>query len=81
MLKSIYKQLNFGESKKNFSFLQKFLIFSIIVSSIVVIVETENDIYLKKAPYAVRTIQLDGSDFFSTLREKLFWGQDKRNTQ
>ena len=46
MFKSIYKQLNFGESKK-FSFLQKFLIFSIIVSSIVVIVETENDIYLK----------------------------------
>jgi len=47
VLKSIYKQLNFGESKKNFSFLQKFLIFSIIVSSIVVIVETENGIYLK----------------------------------
>ena len=47
MLKNIYKQLNFGETKKNFSFLQKFLIFSIITSSIIVIIETENAIYLK----------------------------------
>jgi NAD+ kinase len=40
-----------------------------------------NDIYLKKAPFDIRTIQLEGSNFFSTLREKLFWGQDKRNAQ
>ena len=51
------------------------------LDSRIVTLENGNDIYLKKAPYAVRTIQLDGSDFFSTLREKLFWGQDKRNTQ
>lgn len=43
--------------------------------------ENGNDIYLKKAPFAVQTIELHGSDFFTTLREKLFWGQDKRNTQ
>lgn len=51
------------------------------LDSRIVTLENGNDIYLKKAPYAVRTVQLDGSDFFSTLREKLFWGQDKRNTQ
>jgi NAD+ kinase len=51
------------------------------LDSRIVTLENGNDIYLKKAPYAVRTVQLDGSNFFSTLREKLFWGQDKRNTQ
>ena len=47
MLKNIYKQLNFGQSKKSFSILQKILILLIIASSIIVIVETENDIYLE----------------------------------
>tara|TARA_B100000965_G_C19387490_1_gene667405 strand:+ start:96 stop:833 length:738 start_codon:yes stop_codon:yes gene_type:complete len=47
VLKNIYNQLNFGQSKKSFSILQKILILLIIASSIIVIVETENDIYLK----------------------------------
>jgi NAD+ kinase len=51
------------------------------LDSRIVTLENGNDIYIKKAPFAIRTIQLIGSDFFSTLREKLFWGQDKRNTQ
>jgi len=45
MLKKIYNQLNFGQSKKSFSGLQKFLVFSIIASSIIVILETEDSIY------------------------------------
>lgn len=51
------------------------------LDSRIVTLENGNDIYIKKAPFAVRTVQLNGSDFFSTLREKLFWGQDRRNTQ
>ena len=51
------------------------------LDSRIVTLENGNDIYLKKAPFGVRTIQLNGSNFFSTLRDKLFWGQDKRNTQ
>ena len=51
------------------------------LDSRIVTLKNGNDIYLKKASYAVSTIQLNGSNFFSTLREKLFWGQDKRNTQ
>ena len=47
MLKNIYNQLNFGQSKKSFSILQKILILLIIASSIIVIIETENDVYLK----------------------------------
>ena len=51
MLKAIHNQLNFGQTKKNFSILQKFLIFSIIASSIIVIVETENEIYLRNKTF------------------------------
>jgi NAD+ kinase len=51
------------------------------LDSRILTLENGNDNYLKKAPFTVRTVQLEGSDFFSTLREKLFWGQDKRNTQ
>ena len=51
------------------------------LDSRIVTLENGNDIYIKKAPFATSTIQLNDSDFFSTLREKLFWGQDKRNTQ
>jgi NAD+ kinase len=51
------------------------------LDSRILTLENGNDIFLKKAPYVVQTVQLEGSDFFTTLREKLFWGQDKRNTQ
>ena len=51
MLKNIYKQLNFGQSKKSFSILQKILILLIIASSIIVIIETENDIYLENQDF------------------------------
>ena len=51
------------------------------LDSRILTLENGNNIYLKKAPFVVKTVQLDGATFFSTLREKLFWGQDKRNTQ
>jgi NAD+ kinase len=40
-----------------------------------------NDLIVKKAAFKIRTVQLEGDFFFKTLREKLFWGQDSRNTQ
>ena len=51
------------------------------LDSRVITVENGNDIYLKKAGFSIRTVQLNGSFFFNTLREKLFWGKDARNTQ
>ena len=47
------------------------------------IVTVKNDavITLRKAPFSVFTVQLEGDTFFKTLREKLFWGSDTRNTQ
>ena len=47
------------------------------------IVNVKNDaiLTLKKAAFSVFTVQLEGDTFFKTLREKLFWGIDTRNTQ
>ena len=44
-------------------------------------IENGNDIYIKKADFNLLTVQLHGTDFFDTLREKFFWGHDSRNTQ
>ena len=46
MFKSIYSQLNFGQTKKKFSLLQKILILLIFLSSVIVILETEEEIFL-----------------------------------
>lgn len=36
-------------------------------------------IHIQKADFSISTIQFDDSAFYNTLREKLFWGLDKRN--
>jgi NAD+ kinase len=40
------------------------------------------DVYhvsILKSPYIFRLLYIEGSDFFSTIRQKLMWGADKRN--
>jgi NAD+ kinase len=37
------------------------------------------DVHIARAPVIIRTIMLKGTDFFSTLRNKLMWGADRRN--
>ncbi|MEK9612458.1 MAG: NAD kinase [Flavobacteriaceae bacterium] len=44
-------------------------------------IDNGNNLMVKKAAFNIRTVQLEGDFFFKTLREKLFWGQDSRNTQ
>ena len=44
-------------------------------------IDNGNDIRIKKAGFNLLTVQLQGTYFFNTLREKLFWGQDTRNVQ
>ena len=34
---------------------------------------------IRKAPFKVKTIRLKDHTFFTTLRNKLMWGVDKRN--
>jgi NAD+ kinase len=37
------------------------------------------DIHIVQAPDKLKTVMLKGRDFYSTLRNKLMWGADKRN--
>jgi len=45
LLKKIHNQLNFGQTKKKFSIIQKILVLLIILSSVIVIIETEKEIF------------------------------------
>ncbi len=38
-----------------------------------------NEIHIIKAPVKLKTVMLKGRDFYSTLRNKLMWGADRRN--
>lgn len=42
-------------------------------------VDQSLDIYIRKAPFSVQLVQMNGKDFFETIREKLLWGLDIRN--
>lgn len=37
------------------------------------------EIHINRAPVKLKTVMLKGRDFYSTLRNKLMWGVDKRN--
>ena len=43
------------------------------------IVTTEHEIRLRKNAFVTKTITLHGDNFMKTIRNKLNWGQDKRN--
>lgn len=42
-------------------------------------VDSNSELYIKKAPFMLKTIFLSDQTFLKTLREKLLWGEDKRN--
>ena len=42
-------------------------------------VDQSLDIYIRKASFSVQLVQMNGKDFFETIREKLLWGLDIRN--
>src|SRR5664280_3739721 len=37
------------------------------------------EIHIVRAPVKIKTVMLQGRDFYSTLRNKLMWGADRRN--
>jgi len=51
----------------------------ISLDSRIATLENETIITLKKAPFTISLINLEGESFLKTLREKLLWGEDKRN--
>ena len=42
-------------------------------------IQNDEEVLLKKADYRFNLINLNGQNFFNTLRNKLMWGLDKRN--
>ena len=39
----------------------------------------KSKVFIEKCSYYIRTVQLNDQSFIKTLREKLLWGEDKRN--
>ncbi len=42
-------------------------------------INSNSELTIIKADFSLKTVQLDQQTFFKTLREKLLWGEDKRN--
>jgi NAD+ kinase len=42
-------------------------------------VSFNEEIHIMRAPVKIKTVMLKGRDFYSTLRNKLMWGADRRN--
>lgn len=56
---------------------EKFALLSL--DSRVITIPNNTTVYIERAPYTIKTIQLNNQTFFKTLREKLLWGEDTRN--
>ncbi|MCF6223301.1 MAG: NAD kinase [Flavobacteriaceae bacterium] len=42
-------------------------------------ISNTSKIYIQKCDFTIKTVQIIDQTFIKTLREKLFWGEDKRN--
>ncbi len=42
-------------------------------------IPNNTDVFIEKAPFTIKIIQLHNQSFVKTLREKLLWGEDVRN--
>ncbi|MGB5360398.1 MAG: NAD(+) kinase, partial [Eudoraea sp.] len=42
-------------------------------------IENGQEIIVKKAPFTIKMITYTSESFLETIRNKLLWGQDKRN--
>jgi len=53
--------------------------FFVSLDSKITTLSNENIISITKASHTIKMIELEKEDFLETLRDKLFWGKDKRN--
>ena len=49
------------------------------LDSRIVSLDNETPISIKKAPFTIKLVLLEEDSFINTIREKLLWGEDKRN--
>lgn len=53
--------------------------FLLSLDSRIVTLNNKTTVKIKKAPFSINMVQLEGDTFLNTLRQKLLWGEDKRN--
>lgn len=53
--------------------------FLVSLDSRIATVENETILTINKAPFKIKLVQLANDSFIKTLRQKLLWGEDKRN--
>ncbi len=51
----------------------------ISLDSRIATLHNDTEITIKKAPFTIKMVQMNEDSFIKTLREKLLWGEDKRN--
>jgi len=53
--------------------------FFLSLDSRIAIINHETEVFIEKAPFTLKMIELKNHSFINTLREKLLWGEDTRN--
>lgn len=53
--------------------------FFMSLDSRIATINPETEIFIEKAPFTLKMIELNNHSFIKTLREKLLWGEDTRN--
>jgi NAD+ kinase len=53
--------------------------YSVSLDSRMATASTDTTLIIRKEDFNINLVQIDGKNFFTTLRDKLMWGQDKRN--
>ncbi|PHR71151.1 MAG: NAD kinase [Lutibacter sp.] len=53
--------------------------FFLSLDSRIATINNQTTIYIKKAPFTIKMIELNDHTFIQTLRKKLLWGEDTRN--
>jgi len=53
--------------------------FLVSLDSRIITLQIDTILRIKKAPFSIKLVQLTDESFIKTLREKLLWGEDKRN--
>ena len=53
--------------------------FLVSLDSRIMTLQIDTTLRIKKAPFTIKLVQLKSESFIKTLREKLLWGEDKRN--
>lgn len=51
----------------------------ISLDSRITVIDNETEVSIEKADFTIKTVQLHDQSFLKTLRDKLLWGEDKRN--